>query len=180
MRNECMKIIPELKTAIIEFDQMRARGGQEIGTIRTDLKNIEHLHHEAKLREFTVTIDEPVKNGGTNAGPNPLGYFLIGTAACFFNQIAKVTIMRDLKIDTLEMTARGHVDLAKHAGHITDIIYDVRLTGSETKEHLAELLSEAEDMCFVHQTMKRAIPLTANISLNGNEVLSHTVGPAPP
>jgi uncharacterized OsmC-like protein len=175
-----MKVIPELKEAIIKFDQDRVGGGQELGTIRTDLRNVEHLHHEAKLREFTVTIDEPLKNGGTNTGPNPFGYFLIGAAACFFNQFAKVAIMRDLKIDTLEMTARGHVNLSKPGGHMTDIIYDVRLTGSESKEKLLAMLDEAEGMCFVHQTLKRAIPLTANLSLNGEEVVSHTVGPNDP
>ncbi|HUI86963.1 MAG TPA: OsmC family protein [Nitrososphaerales archaeon] len=175
-----MKVIPELKQKIIEFDQMRSKGPQEIGTIRTDLRNVEHLHHEAKLREFTVTIDEPEKNGGTNTGPNPFGYFLIGAAACFFNQIAKVAIMKDLKVDTLEMTARGHVDLAKVGGHMTDIVYDVRLTGAETKEKLVDMLTEAEGMCFVHQTLKRAIPITANISMNGADVTSHTVGPNSP
>lgn len=88
--------------------------------------------------------------------------------------------MRDLKIGTLEMTARGHVDLAKVGGHMTDVIYDVRLTGSENKEKLVEVLHEAEGMCFVHQTLKRAIPITANISLNGTDVTSHTVGPNNP
>ena len=175
-----MKVIPELKDAIIKFDEARAKGGQELGTIRTDLRNIEHLHHEAKLREFTVTIDEPEKNGGTNKGPNPFGYFVIGAAACFFNQIAKVTIMNNLKIDTLEMTARAHVDLAKPGGHMTDVVYDVRLTGSETKENLIGMLKEAEGMCFVHQTLKRAVPLTSNISLNGSDITSHTVGPDNP
>lgn len=175
-----MKVIPELKDAIVRFDEARAKGGQELGTIRTDLRNVEHLHHEAKLREFTITIDEPQKNGGSNAGPNPLGYFLIGAAACFFNQIAKVTIMKSLKIDTLEMTARAHVDLAKVGGHFTDIIYDLRLTGSESKEKLVEMLREAEGMCFVHQTLKKVIPMTANVSLNGDDIISHTVSPTNP
>lgn len=175
-----MKVIPELRDAVIRFDLERAKGGQGLGTIRTDLKNIEQLHHEASLREFTVTIDEPEKNGGTNTGPNPLGYFLIGAASCFFNQLTKVTIIRNLKIDTLEMTARGHVDLARHGGHFTDMIYDVRLTGSESREKLLEMLAEAEDMCFVHQTLREAIPLTANLSINGVEVTSHTMGPNNP
>lgn len=175
-----MKIIPELKETLVKFDQGRTKGGQERGTLRTDLKNIEHLHHEATLREFTVTIDEPPKNGGTNTGPNPLGYFLIGAAACFFNQVAKVVIIRDLKVDTLEMTARMHVDLAKPGGHITDLIYDVKLSGTEDKTKLEEMLHEAEGMCFVHQTLKRAIPLTSNINMNGADVTSHTLSPSSP
>lgn len=172
-----MRVIPELKDAILGFDQARVKGTHERGTIRTDLRNIEQLHHEARLREFTVTIDEPQANGGTNSGPNPLGYFLIGAASCFFNQIAKITIIRGLKIDTLEMTAIMHLDLAKPGGHVTDMAYDLRLTGSETKEKLVGMLQEAEDGCFVHQTLKKAMPITSNIRLNGIGLVTHTIGP---
>ena len=91
-----------------------------------------------------MTIDEPRSDGGTN----PLGYFLIGAAACFFNQIAKVIIIMDLKIESLDMAARSHFTLAKKGGHMTGMIGDVRLHGSETKEKLANMLQEAESMCF--------------------------------
>ncbi len=32
--------------------------------------------------EFTLQIDEPVEEGGTNSGPNPMQYFAASLAGC--------------------------------------------------------------------------------------------------
>ncbi|MGH2510623.1 MAG: OsmC-related (seleno)protein [Ktedonobacteraceae bacterium] len=158
------------------MDEQRAKLGKDIGTIRIDVKHLEQMHHEATLEGFTLSVDEPKQRGGTNTGPSPLTYFLMGAASCFLTQMARATIIRDFKIDTMEITARAHVDRAK-VRKFVDVIYDIRLTGMETKEGAIQLLHEAEEMCFVHQTLKDAIPITSNLSLNGTQIATHTLGP---
>lgn len=178
-----MKVIPELKETLVKTQfvpqDQRTKIGRNVGTVRVDIKNVEQLRHVAESREFKYEIDEPPERGGTNAGLNPLGFFLIGAASCFLNQLVKVAIVEDLKLDNMEVTARGHYNLHTGGGiyEFTDIVYDVKMDGSESKESLEELLKKGEDRCFVHNTLKKAIPLTTNISLNGKPLLSHTVGP---
>ncbi len=170
-----MKTIPELSEAVLRLEDQRSKLGRQIGTVRIDLRNEEQMRHEAKAHDFILMVDEPPERGGTNMGLHPLGYFVLGCASCFLTQLARTTIIRNYKIDTLEMTALAHYDRGE-LRRFTDIVYNVRLTGSETKEKAIRLLHEAEERCFVHQTLKFALPLTSNLSLNGEDIASHTVG----
>ncbi|MHB8566334.1 MAG: OsmC-related (seleno)protein [Nitrososphaerales archaeon] len=171
-----MKTIPELREVVTKREERRLTLGRDIGTKRVDIKNVEQLRHEVSAHGFSLIVDEPAERGGTHLGLDPLGYFVTGAASCFLNQFARSIMIRDLKVDDLEMTARAHYDMAK-TRDFTDFIYDVHLSGKESKENVLELLYEAERRCFVHQTLKKAIPLTTNVFLNGVQVVSHTLGP---
>lgn len=171
-----LKTIPELREAVVHPGSEASPIGRPVTTIRIDLKQIEQLKFEAKTQGgFTIFSDEPTQRGGTNFAPSSLNYFVFGAASCFLSQMTKVCIIKNLRVDGIEITARGHVDRTKRK--FTDFVYDVRLTGSETKENITELLYKAEEMCFVHQTLKDAIPVTSNVSSNGLAVATHTLGP---
>ena len=171
-----MKSDPNLSKAILAIENQRLKMGREIGTVRVDLTHLEQMRQEAKSSSFSLIVDEPEDRGGTNKGLHPLGYFIVGAASCFISQLARRIIINDAKIDTIEMMARAHYDRGKLRRFI-DIIYDLKLTGSETKENTIQLLYDAENTCFVHQTLKNTLPLTTNLSLNGVQITSHTVGP---
>ncbi|MGI0080024.1 MAG: OsmC-related (seleno)protein [Nitrososphaerales archaeon] len=171
-----MKTIPELREAVLKLDEQRGRMPRDVTTIRIDVRNLEQMHLEGLLEGFSVSVDEPPQRGGTNAGPSPLHYFLLGAASCFLTQMARVAIIKEMKIDSMEITARAHADRAKSRRFI-DMIYDIRATGTETKDKTIELLHQAEEMCFVHNTLKSVIPMTSNLSLNGTQIATHTLGP---
>lgn len=189
-----VKINPELLETIVKTqftDEGEEPKLEHKLTFRADIRNIEHLKHEAissnnSESKFTFTIDEPPDRGGTNTGLHPLGHFVIGAAACFFNQLVKVAMVWKLNFDSMEITAIAHVrrkpqeHQESNVREFTDFTYDVRLTGSEEIQTLEKLVVEGENRCYVHQTLKKAIPLTTNLFLNGTQVLSHTVGPNTP
>lgn len=173
-----LKTIPELRDAVVnpKAADPASSGGPSITTVRVDLRHVEQLKFEARTHDgFSIYSDEPTIRGGTNFAPSSLNYFVFGAASCFLSQMTKVCIMKNLKVDSIEITARGHVDRRKRK--FTEFIYDVRLTGSEARDNLTDLLHLSEEMCFVHQTLKDAIPLTSNVSLNGNPVASHRLEP---
>lgn len=147
--------------------------GHNDATVVVDLTHTEGMRHEAKSEGLTLIIDEPPSRGGTDAGMNPLSLFVAGAASCFLTQLVRVAQARHLKMDGIQITAKAHHDKRE----FTDVIYDVRLTGSEGKENALELLRAGEDRCFPNQTLKKAIPVTYNLSLNGNHLTSHTMGP---
>ncbi len=140
------------------------------GAERVDLKRVDHLKLEARKRGFTFYVDEPVERGGTDTGPNPLAYFIAGAASCLINQFLTDAIFRDVDMKGVEMTARGHFN-RKMGGSFSDIVYDLKLTSTASKESILSLAKEAEEMCYAHQTLRKAgVKMTTNIFLNGTQI----------
>jgi len=137
------------------------------GAERVDLERVKHLKFRARKRDFAFFVDEPAERGGTDEGPNPLAYFIAGAASCFMNQWAVDAIYRGVDLDKLEMTARGHFD-RRLGGSFDEIIYDLRISSKAPKEALRALAREAEEMCYAHNTLKKAgVKMTTNVYLNG-------------
>ncbi len=140
------------------------------GAERVDLKRTDHLTMEARKRHFTFLIDEPEVRGGKDRGPNPLAYFIAGAASCLMNQFDTDAIYRGIRLDGVELTARGHFD-RRMGGAFSDIVYDLKLSSPATKEEILSLAREAEEMCYAHNTLKRAgVKMVTNIFLNGMQI----------
>lgn len=140
------------------------------GAERVDISRIHHLQLEVRKRGFSFTVDEPAERGGTDQGPNPLAYFIAGAASCLINQFMTDAIYRGVDLQGVEMTARGHFN-RKLGGSFSDIIYDLKLTSSASKESILSLAKEAEEMCYAHQTLKKAgVKMTTNLFLNGEKI----------
>jgi uncharacterized OsmC-like protein len=149
------------------------------GAIRVDLKHVEHLNFQGIAKEggnFTVEIDEPPERDGYGRGPTPLNYFLLGAGSCLLMQWAKLAAIEDLKIENLAGIARGHTD-RRIDGYFTDFVFDIRMDGTESEERIREVARESERYCFVHNTLKRAVPVTTNVTLNGKLVYTSAMGP---
>lgn len=140
------------------------------GSERVDLKHLDHLTMEARKRHFTFLVDEPDERGGTDQGPNPLAYFLAWAASCLMNQYATDAIYREIKLDRFEIAARGHFD-RRLGGAFSEMIYDIRISSDSPKEDILTLAKEAEEMCYAHNTLKKAgVKTTSNIFLNGKRI----------
>jgi len=49
-------------------------------TTRAVARIVEDVHLEGRMGKFTVEADEPLARGGTEKGPSPLQYLMVGTA----------------------------------------------------------------------------------------------------
>jgi uncharacterized OsmC-like protein len=171
-------LAPEI-TSYIENRKTTTDRTKMLGAIRIDLKHVSHLNFQGNAKEggdFTVEIDEPPSRGGYGKGPTPLNYFLIGAGSCLLMQWAKLAVIENLDIDNLEATVRGHTD-RRIDGYFTDFVFDVRMDGKETEEKIKQVAKESERLCFVHNTLKRAVPCVTNIVMNGKLIYSDTIGP---
>jgi uncharacterized OsmC-like protein len=140
------------------------------GAERVDLRRVDHLKVEARKRHFRFYVDEPAERGGTDEGPNPLAYFLAGAASCLMNQFLTDAIYRGVELKDFEVTARGHFD-RRLGGAFEEIIYDLKLASPAPRKDVLALAKEAEEMCYAHQTLKRAgVKMTTNIILNGKPI----------
>jgi hypothetical protein len=62
-------------------EEMRAKTPeQRRTTTRAVARIIDDVHLEGRMGKFVVESDEPVARGGTEQGPSPLQYLMIGTA----------------------------------------------------------------------------------------------------
>jgi len=137
---------------------------------RVDIRGVKHLKFEARKRPFRFTIDEPPERGGTDEGPNLLAYFIAGAASCLMNQYAVLAIARDVPIDDLAVTARGHFDRVL-GGSFKEIIYDLRISSEASRETILDLSREAERMCYAHNTLSKAgVKMVTYLFLNEKEI----------
>src|SRR3989441_2280272 len=108
------------------------------GAERVDIRRVKHLKFEARKGRFRFEIDEPKERGGTDEAPNPLAYFIAGAASCLMNQYAVLAIARDVPIDDLTITARGHFDRVL-GGSFKEMIYDLRISSDAPRETILNL-----------------------------------------
>jgi len=150
-----------------------------LGTVRVDARQEEQLRYIVTPRAsagHTLVVDEPAERGGTGAGPTPLEYFLTGALACLMNQYIKLALARHLAVENLRATARAHIHYAVD-GALRDIIYDLYLEGTEAAEAITALARDAERYCYIHNTLKPALPMTVRVTYNGACVVDRTTGP---
>lgn len=166
---------PGSDAAIKEHVRKRHEADDEgflFGSERVDLRRVDRLKLEVRKRSFKFVVDEPLERGGTDQGPNPLAYFVAGAASCLMNQYLTDAVYRGVKLDSLELAARGHFD-RRIGGAFSEIIYDLRLTSPATKDEILRLSKEAEEMCYAHNTLKKAgVKMVTNLFLNGEPLVS--------
>lgn len=66
--------------------------------------------------EFTLQIDEPVEEGGTNSGPNPMQYFAASLAGCQNEQAQVVAEELEVKLSKINIDLELDLDLAGFMG----------------------------------------------------------------
>jgi putative redox protein len=72
-----------LKEIIVETQaNLRADAANAKAVFSVDSRQVENLRSEAKIRQFSLTVDEPPTLGGSDAGPNPVELVLAALATC--------------------------------------------------------------------------------------------------
>ena len=72
-----------LKDVIVATQaDLRANADHAVAKFSADSRQVEGLRSETKIRQFSLTVDEPPALGGTDAGPNPVELVLAALATC--------------------------------------------------------------------------------------------------
>jgi uncharacterized OsmC-like protein len=104
--------------------------------------------------EFTIQIDEPVEEGGTNSGPNPMQYFTASLAGCQNEQAQVVSEEMAIKLTKINIDLELDLDLAGFMGtseHSDNSYKQVRMNtsvyGDLTDEQAQELGKRVDARC---------------------------------
>jgi hypothetical protein len=74
-----------LEQQLREIERLRSELGalpadQPTVTTRAVARILENVHLEGRMGRFTVQSDEPLSRGGSDLGPSPLQYLMVGVA----------------------------------------------------------------------------------------------------
>lgn len=116
-----------------------------------------------------LTADEPVTVGGTDAGPGPYEFLLMGLGACTSMTIRMYAKMKNLPLTKVRVSlshrkvhAGDCVDCETKDGKIDEITRDIALEGNLTSEQRAKLL-EIANKCPVHRTLTGEIKVRSRL-----------------
>jgi len=119
--------------------------------------------------DWSIQADEPVEDGGSNSGPNPMQYFATSLAACQNEQAQVVAEELSLTIEKIDISLEIDLDLAGFMGmaeHSNGSYKEVRLkaivSGGISKEQAEELGSKVDQRC----------PILGLLRSSGCEIIS--------
>jgi len=159
------------------YEQTRARfaSNPALGktTIRAVAKLLEDMHIEGRVGRFHLESDEPAVRGGTDLGPTPLQYFVAGTAFCLITQIARFAPLYDVPLEEVQADVRAEFNAADKFvtddsnGAFEQVTYALTVRSSAPASQVRPLIEHAERACHATQSLRRPVPVSLEVQLNG-------------
>jgi uncharacterized OsmC-like protein len=150
---------------LISHVQQKPEAGKTVWKASTNW--VGGLQSQAKIRGFTVTMDEPTALGGSNTGPNMVEMVLGAYGCCLTTGYAANAALRGIKLDDIQVELEGDLDLNGFFGlqdpnqcwpGYTNVRAKVNLVSdSATPEQLQELHSAVIQTSPVGSILARPI-----------------------
>ena len=125
---------------------------------------------EISNKEWKIQIDEPVDDGGSNSGPNPMQFFTASLAGCQNEQAQVVADELSLSIDQIniaievDLDLSGFMGMAVHSkGSYKSVRLDAVVHGNVTDEQIQTLGQKVDARC----------PILALLRTSGCEIESN-------
>lgn len=131
-------------------------------TIRVFTNKIGKFTNETNIRDFSFTIDEPEKLGGTNKAPTPMEYILGSFNGCILIVIEMIAEEIHFSINNLSAETHGILDRRGLAGtadvspHFHQVKNTVVIETTESSESIAELKSLVKKRCPAYNLFRDA------------------------
>ena len=123
---------------------------------------------------FTLQLDEPVEEGGTNSGANPMQYFAASLAGCQNEQAQVVAEELSININTINIDLEigldlsGFMGMAEHSnGSYKEIRMNTSVHGNLTDEQVQELGKRVDARCPILGLLK-----TSGCAINSSWIIA--------
>ena len=117
-------------------------------------------------------IDAPVGLDGTDKGPSPLLAILGAIGACIIAVTKFWALIMDIKIESLTVNSRGHINLAALFGIDDNLLpgYDklepiIRIKADAPKEKIEEMMEKVLTHCPVITNFNGASPIKPKVQI---------------
>ena len=122
---------------------------------------------QARSRSHAWVLDEPVTDGGTDAGPDPVSAFLGALLSCMTISFKAAARRRKVIIERME----GQIH-ATPQGHVKDIAITLEVWSPDPEENIRALLEPAKRGCFVSGVLKPDLDFKVDLSLHSTQTKS--------
>lgn len=142
-------------------------------TFRADTRLVRNLLAEARIRHFTLLVDEGPAIGGTEQGPNPVELVLAALGACQEIIYAVYAALLDVDLEALEIDVsgpldpRGFLDMAPTAVGFSHVAMETRISSRAAAERVQQLIDAVQAHCPVADILQRPLEIRNRIMLNG-------------
>ena len=162
----------DLKDAVEAMQkELRANPDNAVATFVADSRQVQGLQSETKIRNFTLTVDEPESLGGTDTGPNPVELILGALASCQEITYRAFAEAMEIPLDNVSVRIEGDLDLRGflavndnvRAG-FQDIRGIVVLDSSASEEELAKLKQIVDAHCPVLDILRKPVPVSLEVN----------------
>ncbi|MFB3103117.1 MAG: OsmC family protein [Alphaproteobacteria bacterium] len=152
-------------------NELRANPDKAVATFVADSRQVQGLQSETKIRNFTITVDEPESLGGTDTGPNPVELILGALASCQEITYRAFAESLEIPLDNVSVRIEGDLDQRGffavndnvRAG-FQDIRGVVELDSSASEEELAELRKIVDAHCPVLDILRKPVPVSLEVN----------------
>jgi putative redox protein len=90
---------------------LRANPDNAVAIFSADSRQVEGLRSETKIRQFSLTVDEPPNLGGTDAGPNPVELVLASLGTCQEITYRAYATALGIPLESVSVKLEGSLDL---------------------------------------------------------------------
>lgn len=132
------------------------------------------MQFNALVNGHTIIMDAPERAGGEDSGPIPKPFVLTALAGCTGMDIVAILRKADVHINDFNMKVCGELSKQAPLQYIAmHIKYE--FTGIEaTKEAVIKAVTDSQEKyCGVSSMLKKAIPVTWEISFNNTKVFNN-------
>ena len=118
---------------------------------------IGHEHYISKLsmRGHLIVADEPLDNGGKDAGPTPTELILSGLGACTASTLRMYADKKGWDVERIDLEISIRIEKTP-AGQISHLESQIDITGNITAEEKARMIEIAQK-CPVHKLLSNPI-----------------------
>ena len=145
---------------------LRANPDHAIATFSVDSRQVEGLRSEAKIRQFSVTVDEPPSLGGTDTGPNSVELVLAALATCQEITYRAYATALGVPLEGVSVKLEGTLDLRGFFAVKDDVRAGfnqvrgvVNLKSSAPAADLARLKEVVDAHCPVLDILRAPVPV---------------------
>ena len=165
---------PEALVTIKEGIRNRqARDGSRLTTMRIEIDAGKALVYRARKlgpeEHHVILSDEPFTRGGTDTAPSPLGIFAASLGMCVMNQFNRLAITAELDL-TYAHSSLSTVFSGEEGADFKEFTQEVFAQGDVSEAEIEKLAGRVEDFCRIHTTLRRVVPMTTILHVNGVEV----------
>lgn len=126
----------------------------------------EHQH----ARVFEHDGDHPAVLVGTDEGPAPVEFLLIGLASCLTAGIGNIAAARGVQLTRVESSIEGDIDISGILG-LPDagrngyqaLRISIRIEGDAPEEKLAEIVEQSRRRSAVYDVLTRGVPVEVRV-----------------